>query len=207
MCAHVGSLVMMLCCSASGLLRSYTQPVCLLTNSGDMLTPTTVLPHRVEWIQTVNQTPRIWRRPIFHQHSSSRRRGDLFAPSCTIITLSSSSDIPSTASPQLVQFLLELQQNVSLPVKAPSNLPRVQFNGIQNESGVMCPLVCIMYIFFNQRFESSLCVVSNTLTELMLLYLTNMPSSTPVLILPFARFISSVIIHLLLLIFVLNILH
>ena len=110
MFAHVGSLFMMLCCSASGLLRSYTQPVCLLTNTGDMLTPTTVLPNRVEWNQTVNQTPRIQRRPTLHQHSSSRRRGDLIASSCTIITLSSSSDIPSTASPQLVQFLSELLQ-------------------------------------------------------------------------------------------------
>ena len=203
MCAHVGSLFMMLCCSASGLLRSYTQPVCLL-NTGHMLTPTTVLQNRVEWNLTVNQTPRIRRRPTLHQHSSSIRRGDLIALSCTIITLSSSSDIPSTASPQLVEFLSEFNQNVSLPVKAPSNLPRVQFNGIQNGSGVMCPLVCIMYIF-NQRFESSLCEVSNTQTELMLLYLTNMPSSTPVSVLPW--FISYIIIHLLLLIFILNFLH
>ena len=80
----------------------------------------------------------------------------------TIITLSSSGDLPSTASTQLVQFLSEFNHNISVSVKAPSNLPRVQFNEIQNESRVVCPLVCIMYFFFDQRFVSSLCEVSNT---------------------------------------------
>ena len=101
------------------------------------------------------------------------------------LSLSSVSDVLNFIN----QFTSPADNRTIPPTRNDTYHPRIYFNGILNETGVLCPLVCIMYILYSEVLGEELWghPFSNRLTEVYSLYLSNMPSRSSFSVVPIAR--------------------
>lgn len=99
---------------------------------------------------------------------------------------------PSQSDLKILQYLSQFTTSNNACTQPPKlkQIPdRIKFNGITNETGVLCPLICIVYMFHGQELSKELWSYpyANRMTQIVNYYLSNMPSSAQFSVLPIAR--------------------